>query len=184
MGEYYFDIETYSPEKKPNPEKDKIITIQFQRIDLKTGNPLDSLIILKEWEPESSEKEIVTKFYNKFFKDGMSEWDFVPVGENLNFEFEFLISKFEKYLGKKLTSRDLHYERPHLDLKHIAVLLKGDFRGASLKNFANKPDHNKDVPIWYKNKEFDKIERYIKDEADAFLEFLQKIRRNIHMVLK
>ena len=37
MAEYYFDIETYSPNEKPNPDTDKIITIQFQRIDLRTG---------------------------------------------------------------------------------------------------------------------------------------------------
>ena len=48
MAEYYFDIETYSPGEKPNPETDKIITIQFQRIDLRSGEPKEDLIILKE----------------------------------------------------------------------------------------------------------------------------------------
>jgi len=70
MAEYYFDIETYSPGEKPNPETDKIITIQFQRIDLKTGKPREKLEILKEWE--SSEKQIVTEFFNRFFADGLS----------------------------------------------------------------------------------------------------------------
>ena len=80
MAEYYFDIETYSPKEKPDPETDKIITIQFQRIDLRTGEPRGELIILKEWE--SSEKEIVTQFFNQFFRDGLSVWNFVPVGFN------------------------------------------------------------------------------------------------------
>ena len=70
MAEYYFDIETYSPGERPNPETDKIITIQFQRIDLRTGEPKGELIILKEWE--SSEKEIVIQFFNQFFRDGLS----------------------------------------------------------------------------------------------------------------
>jgi len=53
---------------------------------------------------------------------------------------EFLISKFEKHLGKKLTSKDLHYKRPHLDLKPIVVLLNdGNFVGAKLDKFTNKP---------------------------------------------
>ncbi len=48
MAEYYFDIETYSPRDKPNPETDKIITIQFQRIDLRTGKPKEDLVILSK----------------------------------------------------------------------------------------------------------------------------------------
>ncbi|MEM5793246.1 MAG: hypothetical protein QXY45_02715 [Candidatus Aenigmatarchaeota archaeon] len=77
MTEYYFDIETYSPQDRPNPETDKIITIQFQRIDLRNGKPKEDLIILKEWE--SSEKQIVTEFFNRFFADRSNVWNFVPV---------------------------------------------------------------------------------------------------------
>ena len=36
----------------------------------------------------------------------------------------------------------------------------------------------------YENREYDKIERYIRDEAKSFLEFLQKIIKNIHKLLK
>ena len=39
MAEYYFDIETYSPQERPDPSKDKIITVQFQRLSTKDGNP-------------------------------------------------------------------------------------------------------------------------------------------------
>src|SRR3989344_7480866 len=115
MVEYYFDIETYSPGEKPNPETDKIVTIQFQRIDLRTGKPREELVILREWE--SSEEQVVKTFYNMFFEKNNSVWDFIPVGFNLNFEWEFLISKFEKYIGKRFTSKELHYNHPHLDIK-------------------------------------------------------------------
>lgn len=183
MAEYYFDIETYSPKEKPDPETDKIITIQFQRIDLKTGEARGELIILKEWE--SSEKEIVTQFFNQFFKNRLNIWKFVPVGFNLNFEWEFLISKFEKHLGKKLASRDLHYKIPHLDLKPVIVLLNdGNFVGAKLDKFTNKPHDGESIKEWYENKQYNRIEQYIKDEAKAFLKFLQKIRKNIHKVLE
>lgn len=179
MPEYYFDIETHSPESKPNPETDKIITIQFQRIDLKTGKPREDLVMLKEWE--SSEKQIVTEFFNRFFADGLSIWNFIPVGCNLNFEWEFLISKFEKYLGKKMSSKDLHYKIPHIDLKPIVVLLNdGNFVGAKIDNFTDKNQDGGAIKNLYENEEYDKIEKYIKDEAKAFLKFLQRIRSNIH----
>lgn len=183
MAEYYFDIETYSPGEKPNPETDKIITIQFQRIDLKTGKPREKLEILKEWE--SSEEHIVKDFFNRFFADGLSIWNFIPVGYNLNFEWEFLICKFEKYLGKKLASKDLHYKIPHLDLKPIVILLNdGNFVGAKLDNFTDKSQDGKAVKEYYENKQFDKIEGYIKNEAESFLDFLQRIKSNIHKLVE
>lgn len=183
MAEYYFDIETYSPGERPNPETDKIITIQFQRIDLRTGKPREDLVILKEWE--SSEKQIVTEFFNRFFADGLSIWNFIPVGYNLNFEWEFLISKFEKYLGKKLASKDLHYKIPHIDLKPIVVLLNdGNFVGAKLDNFSDKPQDGKVIKNYYENKQFDKIDEYIRNETESFLKFLQKIKLNIKKLIE
>ena len=183
MPEYYFDIETYSPEEKPNPETDKIISIQFQRIDLRTGKARGNLVILKEWR--SSEEEIVREFYNKFFANEINIWDFIMVGHNLKFEFEFLISKFEKYLNKKLSSRDLHYKRPHIDIQPIIVLLNdGNFVGASLDKFTKKKQNGKVISNYYENKQYDEIEMYINDETEAFLEFLQKIKSNIKKLIE
>lgn len=182
MPEYYFDIETYSSEDKPNPETDKIITIQFQRIDISTGKPRGDLVILKEWE--SSEGRIVTEFYNKFFAK-RGTWDFVPVGYNLNFEWEFLIAKFEKYLGKRFASKDLHYKIPHLDLKPVVVLLnEGKFVGSKLDKFTDKSQDGKVIKGYYENKEYDKIEEYVRNEAESFLKFLQKINSNIKKLLE
>jgi len=177
MAEYYFDIETYTTGQKAVPEEDKIITIQYQPIRISTGQTIGDLTILKEWE--SSEEEIVTDFYNRFF-NGKSIWDFIPVGYNLNFEWEFLIEKFEKYLGKKFTSRDIHYTRPCLDIKPIFVLLnKGNFVGCGLDKFTNKPVDGRVIKKYYENKQYSEIEQYIKIETEAFLEFLQKINSNI-----
>ena len=183
MAEYYFDIETYSPDEKPNPDSDKIITIQFQRIDLRTGNPIGELKILREWN--SSEKDIVTEFYNTFFRDGLNVFDFVAVGFGLNFEWEFLISKFEKHLGKKISSRDLYYYRPHVDIKPIIVLLNnGSFKGVKLDNFTKKQSDVKVIKQMYENMEWENIDRYIKEETEAFLEFLQKIKSNINKLVE
>ena len=62
---YYLDIETTGKD----PMQDKIITIQYQKLDRYTANPVDSLKILKEWE--SDEKAILTKFI-LLFLDGNS----------------------------------------------------------------------------------------------------------------
>lgn len=178
MTEYYFDIETYSLGKDPTPDTDKIITIQFQKIDLTTGRPRDDLVILKEWE--SSEKQIVTETFQRFFRKELSEWAFIPVGYNLNFEWEFLISKFEKYVGKKLSKRYLHYKKPYINVKPLIILLnKGRFRGATLESCTGKSHSGRQIKQWYDTKEFDTIDTYIRDEAAAFLEFLQRIMSNI-----
>ncbi|MHA1328099.1 MAG: ribonuclease H-like domain-containing protein [Promethearchaeota archaeon] len=186
MIPYYFDIETYSILNKPDPENDKIITIQYQKINLKTGEPIDKLVILKEWK--SSEKDIVTLFYNKFLKIGKdykNKWKFVPVGFNLNFEWEFIIAKVRKYLGIKLSSKEIYYDKPRVDLQPILVLLNGGvFRGASLDKFSNKPPNNKKIKGWYENKLYHKIEQYIENEVKAFLDLLCKIIKNIHKLLE
>ena len=180
--EYYLDLEVYSKGKRPDPDKDKIITIQFQRLDLKKGAPLEPLTILKEWE--SSEESIVRAFFNKFFSQGVG-WHFVPVGYNLSFEFEFLLSKFRRYCGINWTSRDLHYNIPHVDLKPLVILLNGgEFKGSALHNFTSKKVGGWVVPKYYEGGEFDKIEEYIMLEAEAFVEFLGNVMRHSNTWLR
>jgi hypothetical protein len=183
MAVYYFDIETYSPGERPDPENDKIITVQFQSVDIRTGKPIGELTILKEWE--SSENAIVKELFDKFFKDGSNVWDFVPVGFNLNFEWEFLRSKFKKHLGKIMSSRELHYRIPHIDIKPIVVLLNnGNFAGAKLNRFAGKVGDGSVISTLYESGKYDEIEKYIRNENKAFLEFLQKIKLNISKLME
>ena len=177
---YYVDIEIYRIGERINPKIDKIITIQFQKIDIMTGKPDGDLIILKEWE--SSEEEIVRDFYNRFYSNESNIWNFIPLRFGLHFEFEFLIAKFENLLGKKFTSRDIYYSRPYLDLKPIIVLINdGNFRGARLDSFTDKLGDGSVIKTYYENKQFDEIEKYIKNETDAFLkQIFQKVISNIH----
>ena len=173
INSYYLDIETYTHGTRPNPSIDKIITIQFQKIDLTTGNPLSPLYILKEWE--SSEMEIVKKFHKLFFENRKSPFDFVPVGFNLNFELEFLKQKFSTHLGKQYKSAEMYYNTPTMDMKHIAVLLNGGrFYGARLSAFSPKTQNGNVIKYYYTSKRFDEIERYIKEETEAFITFYKR----------
>jgi len=183
MAEYYFDIETHTTQQWPNPDVDKIISIQFQRISIQNGRPIGELNILKEWE--SSEEDIVIKFYNKFFREGLNIWNFIPVGYKLTFEWEFLISKFTKYTGKKFTSRDLNYRIPHVDVRPIIILLNdGKFKGAKLDKFTGKTFDGSYIKKWYEENDFESIEKYIRNEAESFLLFLQKVKFNINKVVE
>ena len=84
---YYLDIETTGKD----PMQDKIITIQYQKLDRYTANHADSLKILKEWE--SDEKTILTKFISDSGVDNGYMWDFVPFGFNLPFEHKFFLQR-------------------------------------------------------------------------------------------
>lgn len=166
---YYFDIETYGRGKKPDPETDKVITIQFQEIDSLNGSPKGDLCLLKEWE--SNEEAILRRFASVF-----RPWDFVPVGNSLNFERRFLRAKCEKYgIGEILRHGDLAHDFPSIDIQPLFVILnKGEFRGCGMHNFTKKKCDGSQIAEWYEKKDYARIEDYIRDEADAFLEFYQR----------
>jgi hypothetical protein len=77
MPAYYFAMEGYPAGEKPDPAVDTVITIQYQKIDLTSGEPLGELKILKAWE--SSEQSIITTFYDQFFKPNTQVTHFIPV---------------------------------------------------------------------------------------------------------
>jgi hypothetical protein len=177
MPAYYFDMEGYKTGEKADPAVDKLISIQYQKMDLTTGEPLGELKILKEWE--SSEKEIVTSFYNEFFKPGIPFTQFIPVGMGLDYEYEMLNEKLKKYNLPAISSHELYYRRPRFDMRPIIILLNdGRFNGAKLDSFAPVKGDGGLVKGWYEKKEFKKIEHYIRDEAEGFLKLLQYLNRN------
>lgn len=171
MEGHYFDIETYSAGEKPDSKTDKIISIQFQKIDLETGKPLGNLQILKEWE--ESEEEIV-KFIHKWFFNNRNPWQFIPVGFNLLFEWQFLSEKFKQYNLANIQTGEFLEKYPQIDLKPLAIIKKGTFIGASLSSISNKQEDGNIIKEYYENKDFEKINQYIKDEAQSFIELYQK----------
>jgi len=161
MPHYYFDIETTGLD----PIQDKIITIQYQKINVNTGNSIGPLTILPEWEysEEDIVKEIATLILDEY------EWNFVPVGNNLTFEFKFLTNKFNKYLKIDI---DLEYfvTRPHIDIKSVMILANGGrFKGCHY--VLGKKENGSLIPSWYDDGEYDKIINYIQNEAACFLNF-------------
>ena len=171
---YYLDIETtgFYPEKN-----DKIITIQYMQLDEKTGKPVGSLKILKEWE--SDEKTILKRFIEDFRPE--NRWAFVPVGYGLGFEHKFF---WQRCISNGLEPISI-LGRPFLDLMTVGVLLNGGrFKGAALDDMTSKPHDGSVIPGYYREKKYAEIERYIKEETDGFTEFCSRIYEELPNLLE
>jgi hypothetical protein len=176
MPAYYFAMKGYHVKEKSDPADDALITIQYQKIDLATGEPLEKLTILKEWE--SSEKSILTTFYNQFFNPEVRVTHFIPVGIHLDYAYEMIIAKCKKYNLPPVTSHQLYYERPRLDLGPVLILLNdGRFAGARLDTFSSKKSDAGRINTWYEKKEFKPIEHALRDEAETFLKLYQYLSK-------
>lgn len=176
MPAYYFAIEGIKTGERSDPAMDRLITLQYQKIDLTTGEPLEPLVILREWK--SSEQEIVTSFYNAFFRPGTPVAQFIPVGLNLDYAYEMLVTLFGKYGLTPPTSHELWYQRPRFDLRPIIILLNdGRFAGASLDAFSLKKGEDRHMEKWYDKQDYSRIEHYVREEATRFLRVLQYLSK-------
>lgn len=180
MPEYYFDIETvplepYLNEERASfdPMKAKVISIQYQQLDSRTGQPQGELNILKEWELGSSEKSIIVKF-KPLFVDG-GPWNFIPVGNNLLFENRFMKYKLKQHCnieGLKLG------QRPMIELKHLLVIANnGSFKGYD--RLVGKSNLAANMTQWYYDKNWPMIEQYIIQEAADFITAYSVFKREL-----
>jgi len=169
MPDYYFDIETNPRMSKPDYKNDEILTIQFQRLDSRTGEKEGDLTIFKSWE--SSERDILEKFYSIFSPEDV--WKFVPIGCNLSFDFFSLLYRWRE-IGIEVQPRILFSEHPYIDIKSILVIFNGgSFKGANLEKFIGKQDSGLKVSEWCADKDYTSVQEYIEDEADRFIKFYQ-----------
>ena len=160
MPLYYLDLETTGLD----PNRGEILTIQTKR--LQGGRAVGPTVVHKAWE--SSEASIVRAFLEEtaFFSE---PWTFVPCGFNLDFEFRWLFVKAKRYGLLPPTSRLENMDKPHLDLKDLAVLMnRGEFKGAKLENFSTKMGSGDLVIRAIAAKDYASILAYIEQETEAF----------------
>jgi hypothetical protein len=169
MTEYYFDVETLGTD----PQQDKIITIQYQKLE--DGQPVEDMVILKEWE--SSEGDIVKEILDmQILEPG---WDFVPIGNRLRFDLIFVIEKATQYGLLDWKPGDIKFylfNKPTLDVAPILIMMNDlKFLGSGIDNFTMK-QKGSIVPVHYNNGEYDEIVKYIEIERDAVLGLLAEVR--------
>jgi hypothetical protein len=175
LGEYYFDIETYSPELKPDPLKDKIIAIAYQRLRSMDGFPIEDLQILTEWEC-GDEKLLLGKFKEVFLTG--RDFDFIPIGINLyGFDLISIIQKMNRYFGSNLDFQFLR-DRPTLDVKPVLVIMNGGKFGDYQVPLRGKKEDSK-IAEWYDAKQYQNIIRYIQVEADRFVRAYQILKKQL-----
>lgn len=104
-------------------------------------------------------------------------WDCILTGNNLLFDFRFLVNKINKYQNAGITL-EYFISRPHVDIKPIMIFANGGrFKGCHF--VLNKSSNGALVPQWYKEKQYNSILNYIKEEAVAFCDFYHKAHKMI-----
>jgi len=170
MAEYYFDMETTGF----NFDEDEIITIQWQRLNGFTGEPISELNLLKRWE--SSEKDILKTFLPNL---RCKPFDFIFIGKNLLFDFCLLNQRLKQHNLGEIDLRCL-YERVSLDIKPILVMMnKGNFIGYDKMLPKTNPLTNDQIPRLYREGKFPEIIQYIEDETKDFIKAYQIFKKEM-----
>lgn len=201
MPSYFFiDIETYidkqNPETGLNPyyPNSKIIAIAFNYYDafVLTEKNIIPPTIYKEWE--SSEKEILERFYNFIKRKVETSPHIKIVGFNhIKFDLPYLFARLTYYeIDKKENIHKILFQLPHhIDLGQASMIISSrmkkrkEFYNVSqveVKKFFNMPIQAKGrdkLSDYYRNKQFEKIIEYIKEEFQSELIYIN-LRRHIH----
>lgn len=185
MGYLFIDIETYVDLQNrdsglnPYEKESKVLTICFSynskfRLTLADLGPPT---ILKEWE--SSEEEILKRFYS-FIKEKVETDEHLKLlGFNIQkFDIPYLFGRMmvkEIDLPKNLSN--VFYKRVHvIDLGQLAMILSKkmqekkeifnvSFNEVSISlGMPSKTGNGLAVSKWYRDQEYDKIVKYIRQE--------------------
>ncbi|HGE72072.1 TPA: hypothetical protein ENX78_14635 [Candidatus Poribacteria bacterium] len=174
MTEYYLDIETCIEGDRPDPLKDRIITIQYQRLDDCRGEN-GKLEILTEWD-EGSEKSMLEKFRDIFITN--NHFDFIPIGVNLyGYDLIVILKRFKAHGILDIDPFAFFRDRPVIDIKPILVLInRGSFRGYT---DIIKKEHGTKIKEWYNNRNYEKIIEYITQEAQSIIKAYQILKEDL-----
>jgi len=124
---------------------------------------LDQRLLLNQLKEHNDER-----FIKDTKVDSDYAFDFIPTGYNLGFEHNFLRERTAKH---SLNPLDI-LSKPFIDLRAFGVLMnKGEFKGSGLDKITGKETNGTQVPLWYANKEYSRIIRYIENETKSFIEF-------------
>ena len=200
MAYLFLDIETYidkeTPETGLNPYflNSKIIAIVFNYYNafVLTEKNIIPPTIYKEWD--SSEKEILKKFYDFAKRKVETDPHIKFVGFNLiKFDLPYLFARLKYYeIDKEENIHKILFQKPHhIDLGQVSMITSS--RMKKRKEFYNvgRREINKffNIPIktedgrklseYYRNKQFKKIIDYIKKESKFELLYIN-LRRQIH----
>jgi hypothetical protein len=107
------------------------------------------------------------------FINDRNKWYFIPVGNNLNFEFRFMKCKLEQYYDCRVALEFLE-DKIKIDLKDFLVILNG----CTFSNYSEligKSHEAKGMTQWYALKDYDRIEGYIRKEAVDFVKFYSNV---------
>ncbi len=170
MNYYYLDCETTGLD----PEDDQLLTVQLQKLPNHSDHSRGPLRIYTLWDHNMSEKSLVARVIPYLQGD---PFKFIPVGNNLMFDFKFLSTKISKHFGWDV-STEYFLARPHLDLKHVLIMVnKGNFKG--YQRLVKKSGKGSMVPKWYSAKQYGKIVDYIVDEADSFMKMYSRLSNTL-----
>ncbi len=200
MGYLFLDIETFVDEinKKsglsPFFSESKIISIAFNYYNqfILTDKNIIPPTILKEWE--SSEEEIIKKFYNFIKNKVQSDPHIKLVGFNLiKFDLPYLLFRIVHYkIDEPKNIYEILFTRPHhIDLAQIGMTTSQRMKIRKEFYNVNQKEINKffGLPVkegsgvmlssYYRNGEYDKITNYIKQEFQ-FEKLYVLLRRHLH----
>lgn len=170
MTEYYFDVET----EGDDPLQDKILTVQYQQLE--AGEPREVCQILTEWE--WGEKEILRSVMDR----GLLEigWDFVPVGNRLRFDLNFVVERAEHHGLLSWDRGELKYflfKKPMIDLWPVLVLMnRGRFEGSSITTFTAKREWGTVIRTMYRSGDYAGILEYVEKEREAVLDLYREVQ--------
>lgn len=178
---YYFDTEKYCTDFQH--DKNELITVQYQKIDIFSGDPIGKLIILKRWEMR--EEEIVKRSLRRLLNP-----DFIPVGRNIGTDIGFVKSRALKLGWKRKDLESIIRYKEHVNVMG-AYIMPSDAQDKELDKLYLKssqvPGYSEiSMPLWtrgvsrdgtlikwYENKEYWRIIAYIKAEAETMYKNMQ-----------